>query len=82
MASHGDISQGNQIFISIRRGSEWPANVFDIRVKYEETIGDLKSIVCAKLGIDREKLQLFHHKKVCTSSVLFGQEGQHQLSSL
>jgi hypothetical protein len=64
MASHGDISQGNQIFISIRRGSEWPAKVFDIRVKYDQTIGDVKSMICSKLGLERGKLQLFHHKKV------------------
>ena len=64
MASHGDISQGNQIFISIRRGSEWPANVFDLRVHYTQTIGDIKDMICSKLGLEREKLQLFHHKRV------------------
>ena len=64
MASHGDITQGNQIFISIRRGSEWPANVFDVRVRYEQTIADLKAAVCARLGLAPEKLQLFRHKKV------------------
>ncbi|GAX76128.1 hypothetical protein CEUSTIGMA_g3571.t1 [Chlamydomonas eustigma] len=68
MASHGEITQGNQLFISIRKGKEWPAKVFDVRIHYDESIKDIKEAVCSKLGIPLEKLQLFHHKKEVTQA--------------
>jgi len=62
MASTGDFSLGgNQIYVSLQKGKQWPPTTIDIRVKYEETIADLKRKVEKELGVPPEKQQLFHH---------------------
>jgi hypothetical protein len=38
------------------------------RVKYEQTIGDIKAAVADKLGVPPEQQQLFWHKKELTAS--------------
>ena len=63
MAAHGQ-SSALQIFVAVRRGTEPFPHVVDVRVRYEETIADVKRLAAAKLGIPEDKLQLFHHKKV------------------
>ncbi|KAG1661311.1 hypothetical protein FOA52_008658 [Chlamydomonas sp. UWO 241] len=54
---------GNQIFLSIKKGSTWPPTVFDLRATYESTLGELRAGAAARLGISAEKLQLFRHGK-------------------
>lgn len=57
--------EGNQIGVSFRRGKEYPPTYADLRVKYEETVLDLKKKVEEKLGIPVDKQQLFwHHKEL------------------
>jgi len=63
MASTGQDMGGNQIFISIKRGKEWPPTTFDLRVKYEETIAELKQKAEKKCGVPVDKMQLFWHGK-------------------
>eukprot|EP00241_Pyramimonas_parkeae_P007648 CAMPEP_0114252378 /NCGR_PEP_ID=MMETSP0058-20121206/15801_1 /TAXON_ID=36894 /ORGANISM="Pyramimonas parkeae, CCMP726" /LENGTH=149 /DNA_ID=CAMNT_0001366301 /DNA_START=92 /DNA_END=539 /DNA_ORIENTATION=+ len=46
---------GNQIFVTLRKGKLWPPTTVDVRVKYEETIGDLKKKVEKKTGVLPEK---------------------------
>merc|ERR1712060_155561 len=60
---------GNQIFITLRRGKEWPPTCTDVRVKYEETIGDLKKKVFQKIGVPPENLLLFWHNKELRSDL-------------
>lgn len=38
------------------------------RVRYEQTIGDVKSAVAKKMGIPAEQQQLFWHKKELTAA--------------
>lgn len=56
-------SAGNQIFVSLRKGSEHPPQVIETRVRYEQTVGDIRKAVAEKAGIDIENVQLFHHGK-------------------
>lgn len=63
MAAHGQ-SSALQIFVAVRRGTEPFPRVVDVRVRYEETVADVKRLAAAKLGLPDDKLQLFHHKKV------------------
>lgn len=69
MASVGMDMGGNQIFVSIKKGKNWPPLTTDVRVKYEETIGDLRNKVSKKTTVPVEKLQLFWHRKELVSSV-------------
>lgn len=59
---------GNQIFITMRKGSSWPPAACDIRVRYDQTIRDLKAAVAAKMGIPVEQQQYFWHKKELTAA--------------
>jgi hypothetical protein len=59
---------GNQIFITMRKGTCWPPAACDIRVRYDQTIGDLKAAVSAQMGIPVEQQQLFWHKKELTAA--------------
>jgi len=59
---------GNQIFITMRKGKTWPPAACDVRIRYEQTIGDLKAAVAAKMGIPVEQQQLFWHKKELTTA--------------
>lgn len=54
---------GNQIFVSLRKGKHWPPTTVDVRVKYEETIAEVKKQVAAKTGVTADKQQLFWHGK-------------------
>ncbi|KXZ48401.1 hypothetical protein GPECTOR_28g808 [Gonium pectorale] len=65
MAAYGE-DLGNQIFVTLRRGEEWPPLTCDVRVRYEQTIGDVKAAAAAKLGVPVEKQQLFWHGKELT----------------
>jgi hypothetical protein len=59
---------GNQIFITMRKGSSWPPAACDIRARYDQTIGDLKAAVAAKMGIPVDQQQYFWHKKELTAA--------------
>lgn len=63
MAAYGGQDLGIQIFVSLRRGEEWPPMTCDVRIHYDQTIGDLKLAVAKKLNIAVDKVQLFWHKK-------------------
>eukprot|EP00879_Flechtneria_rotunda_P004355 GHRR01004606.1.p1 GENE.GHRR01004606.1~~GHRR01004606.1.p1 ORF type:complete len:117 (+),score=21.89 GHRR01004606.1:322-672(+) len=58
---------GNQIFVVMRRGKHWPPASCDIRIRYEQTIGDLKAAIAKEMGIPADKQQLFWHKKELTA---------------
>lgn len=59
---------GLQIFVTLRRGSSWPPAACDVRVRYDQTIGDVKAAVAKKLGVPPEQQQLFWHKKELTAA--------------
>ncbi|KAK3259019.1 hypothetical protein CYMTET_31962 [Cymbomonas tetramitiformis] len=63
MASTGVDLGGNQIYVSIKTGTQWPPKTFDIRVKYEQTIKDIRQKAATVGGVPIEKLQMFWHKK-------------------
>lgn len=54
-------SAGNQIFVTLKKGAEHPPNVIETRVRYEQTVGDIRKAVAQKAGIDIQFVQLFHH---------------------
>lgn len=37
--------------------------MIETRIRYEQTIGDIRSSVAKKAGIDVDQVQLFHHGK-------------------
>ena len=43
--------RGNQIFVSMRKGKEYPPVCGDVRCQYEETIADLKKKVEEHTGV-------------------------------
>lgn len=49
--------------MSLKKGSEHPPNVIETRVRYEQTVGDIRKAVAEKAGIDIQFVQLFHHGK-------------------
>ncbi|WZN63528.1 ubiquitin-like domain-containing protein [Chloropicon roscoffensis] len=59
--------RGNQIFVSMRKGKEYPPVCCDVRCQYEETIADLKKKVEEHTGIPVDKQLLFWHFKELTS---------------
>lgn len=65
MAAYGE-DLGNQIFVTLRRGDEWPPQTCDVRVRYEQTLGDIRKAVAEKLGVPPEKQQLFRHGRELT----------------
>ncbi|KAG2437890.1 hypothetical protein HXX76_005507 [Chlamydomonas incerta] len=66
-AAHGE-DLGNQIFVTLRRGEEWPPRTCDVRVRYEQTVGDIKTEAAKALGVPADKMQLFWHGKELTPS--------------
>ena len=46
--------------------------VTSCRIKYEETIGDIRKAVAAKAGIEESKVQLFRHGKELVPEVSDG----------
>ncbi|KAG2494313.1 hypothetical protein HYH03_007666 [Edaphochlamys debaryana] len=60
MAAYGE-DLGNQIFVTLRRGDEWPPRTADVRVRYEQTLGDVRAAASAALGVPADKMQLFRH---------------------
>lgn len=59
---------GNQIFVTMRKGSSWPPAACDVRIRYEQTIGDLKAAVATQLGVPAAQQQLFWHKQQLTAA--------------
>ncbi|PNH03381.1 hypothetical protein TSOC_010581, partial [Tetrabaena socialis] len=57
---------GNQIFVTLRKGDEWPPRTCDVRVRYEQTVGDIKTAAAEKLGVPVPSMQLFWHGKELT----------------
>ncbi|PSC70859.1 ubiquitin [Micractinium conductrix] len=57
---------GNQIFVVVRRGKQYPPQVADCRVKYEQTVADIKKAAGSKLGVPVDKLLLFWQGKELT----------------
>jgi len=53
----GDSLGGNQIFVTLRRGTAYPPTTVDVRVRYTETIGVLKERVAAATGVPVEHIQ-------------------------
>ncbi|KAL6750468.1 hypothetical protein V8C86DRAFT_1815900 [Haematococcus lacustris] len=65
MAAYGGHNDelGIQIFVSIRRGQSYPPRVTDLRLRYDQTLADLRQAVCRALDIPADKLQLFRYGK-------------------
>lgn len=63
LSSNTANAAGNQIFVSLRKGAEHPPEVIETRIRYEQTIGDIRSSVARKAGIEVDQVQLFHHGK-------------------
>ncbi|KAL3138309.1 hypothetical protein ABBQ32_006120 [Trebouxia sp. C0010 RCD-2024] len=57
---------GNQIFVTLQKGSHYPPTVVDVRVKYDQTVKDIKAAVAKKTGVPADKQQLFWHQKELT----------------
>merc|ERR1712188_165795 len=58
--------RGNQIFVTLRKGKEYPPVCCDVRVQYEETILDLKKKVEEATEVPVDKQLLFWHFKELT----------------
>jgi len=54
---------GNQVFITLRKGTEYPPKCCDVRMKYGETVKTLKEKVSNKLLVPVDKIQLFWARK-------------------
>mmetsp|Transcript_18044 Transcript_18044/g.30859 ORF Transcript_18044/g.30859 Transcript_18044/m.30859 type:complete len:114 (+) Transcript_18044:116-457(+) len=69
MAAYGghNDATGLQIFVTVRRGSEYPPRTCDIRVRYEEPLKALKDRAAKALDVPLESLQLFRHKRELTT---------------
>lgn len=59
---------GNQIFVTMRKGTSYPLAHCDVRVRYEQTIADLKAAVASAMGIPVAQQQLFWHKRELTAA--------------
>lgn len=59
-------ASGNQIFVTLQKGSHYPPTVVDVRVKYEQTVSDIRAAVAKKTGVPTDKQQLFWHQKELT----------------
>ena len=58
--------QGNQIFVTLVKGREYPPATVDVRCRYVETIGDLRKKVAEKMGCPAEKQLLFYKQRELT----------------
>ncbi|KAI8467864.1 MAG: hypothetical protein J3K34DRAFT_429233 [Monoraphidium minutum] len=64
---HGTVD-GNQIFVTLRSAEQpWPPRTADIRVRYDQTIADIRAGVERALGVPPGKQQLFWHKRELTA---------------
>jgi len=61
-------ASGNQIFVTLQKGNEYPPLVIDVRVKYEQTVSDIRAAVAKKTGVPADKQQLFWHQKELTTA--------------
>ena len=52
---------GNQIFVTMQRGEEYPPRTCCVRVKYSQTLADVRRAVAKELGVPVESQQLFRH---------------------
>lgn len=52
----------------MRKGSSWPPAACDVRIRYDQTIGDLKAAVATELGVPVAQQQLFWHKQELTAA--------------
>ncbi|DBA99909.1 hypothetical protein WJX77_003242 [Trebouxia sp. C0004] len=72
MAAYGGAAavaaSGNQIFVTLQKGDEYPPLVVDVRVKYEQTVSDIRAAVAKKTGVPADKQQLFWHHKELTAA--------------
>lgn len=50
---------GIQIFVVLKRGREYPPMFCDVRIKYDQNLGDLRKMVEEKLGVPPENQLLF-----------------------
>ena len=48
---------GNQLFITVRAGAG-PPQTCDVRVRYEQTVADVRRAACSKLGVPVDKLEV------------------------
>ena len=58
--------RGNQLFVTLKKGKEYPPTCCDVRVQYEQTIMDLRKKVEEATGVPTDKQLLFHHFKELT----------------
>eukprot|EP00877_Chromochloris_zofingiensis_P006393 jgi/Chrzof1/2006/Cz10g29140.t1 len=72
MAAYGGhaaiAATGNQIFVTLRKGSEWPPVTCEVRIRYEQNIRDIKAAAARKMGVPVENMLLFWHKKELTAA--------------
>jgi len=54
--------------VTLQKGNEYPPLVVDVRVKYEQTVSDIRAAVAKKTGVPADKQQLFWHQKELTAA--------------
>ena len=52
---------GNQIFVTIQKGDSYPPKTCCVRIKYSQTLRDVRLAVQKELGVPVESQQLFRH---------------------
>jgi hypothetical protein len=52
----------------MRKGLTWPPSACDVRIRYDQTIGDLKAAVAETMGVPVAQQQLFWHKQELTAA--------------
>ena len=52
---------GNQIFVTIQEGDVYPPRTCCVRIKYSQTLRDVRMAVQKELGVPVESQQLFRH---------------------
>lgn len=61
----GESLGGNQIFVTLRRGTAYPPQTVDVRVRYTETVAVLKERVAAATGVPVEQMQARRPAGLC-----------------
>ena len=54
--------------MTLQKGTDYPPTVVDVRVKYEQTVSDIRTAVAKKTGVPADMQQLFWHQKELTSA--------------